>query len=221
MNRVCRIGLAVAILLAASPFEARSDHAGLYTFTVLRDGQPIGEHRFSFDHQGEQLEIEASTDIKVEFGPIPVFRFEHQRRELWQAGKLMSIAARTNDNGEELDIRIEPNAHGLIRTVNGRVDHIDESSQVLTLWNKDVLKYHSFVALTEDEILKASFRYLGKETIRLSGQRVEAEHYRMVGDEERDVWYDASGHVAKVGFERQGSRIEYVRNEAGRAPRTH
>jgi hypothetical protein len=150
-----------------------------------------------------------------------VFRFEHQRRELWQDGKLMSIAARTNDNGEQLDIRIEPNAHGLIRTVNGRVDHIDESSQVLTLWNKDVLKYHSFVALTEDEILKASFRYVGKETIRLSGQRVEAEHYRMVGDEERDVWYDASGHVAKVGFERQGSWIEYVRNEAGRAPKTH
>lgn len=221
MNRACWIGLAGCLLLAASPLQARSDDAGLYTFTVLRDGQPIGEHRFSFDHEGDRLEIEETTDIEVKLGMIPVFRFEHQRRELWQDGRLLSIAARTNDNGEQLNIDIRPNGHGLIRTVNGRVDHIDDATKVLTLWNKDVLEHRSFVSLIEDEILKASFRYLGKETVTLSGRPLETEHYRMVGDEERDVWYDAAGHVAKVRFERQGSLIEYLRNEADPAPKTH
>jgi hypothetical protein len=215
MKRAYGLALVACLILAPSAPEARSD-GGVYTFTVLRDGEPIGEHRFAFDHRGDRMEIEESTDIQVTVALIPVFSFEHERRELWQDGRLMSIAARTNDNGELLDIDIKPNGHGLIRTVNGRVDRIDDS-QVLTLWNKDVLDHHRFVSVVEDEILKASFHYLGKETITLAGQPLEAEHYRMVGDEERDVWYDPAGHVAKVSFERQGSLIEYVRNEPGPA----
>lgn len=219
MNLVPWFGFAACLMVATTPAEAQSDQAGVYTFTVLRDGEPIGQHRFAFDHEGERFEIEASTEIQVNVALVPVFRYEHERRELWQNGQLLSIAAKTNDNGEQFDISIKPNGHGLLRTVNGRVDHIDDSTKVLTLWDKDVINHHSFVSVTDDKILKASFEYLGKETVTLSGQQpIEAEHYRMVGDEERDIWYDPAGHVAKVRFERHGSTIEYVRNEAGLSP---
>ena len=35
----------------------------------------------------------------------------------------------------------------------------------------------------------------------------------MTGDEERELWYDAAGHIAKVELRRHGSEIAYVRDQ--------
>jgi hypothetical protein len=35
----------------------------------------------------------------------------------------------------------------------------------------------------------------------------------MVGDEERDIWFDKAGQVVKVEFQRHGADIAYVRDQ--------
>ena len=70
--------------------------------------------------------------------------------------------------------------------------------------------HHSIV---EDETLEVAFHYLGKERMTIEGRQLEVDHYQMVGDEERDIWYDKNGQVARVQFMRQGSQIEYLRNQ--------
>jgi hypothetical protein len=75
-----------------------------------------------------------------------------------------------------------------------------------------------FVSVVEDETLEVAFSYLGQETMTIAGQRVEVDHYRMLGDEERDIWYDPDGQVARVTFLRDGAEIEYLRNEYHSAP---
>jgi hypothetical protein len=62
---------------------------------------------------------------------IPVFRFSHQRREVWQDGRLLLIAARTDSDGHKLDITVRPDGHGYVRTVNNRVDRLDPSTKIL------------------------------------------------------------------------------------------
>ena len=37
----------------------------------------------------------------------------------------------------------------------------------------------------------------------------------MVGDEERDLWFDPAGRIVKVAFRRHGSEVEYVRDQLG------
>jgi hypothetical protein len=61
--------------------------------------------------------------------------------------------------------------------------------------------------------LKASFEFVGREKIALAGKELEVDHYRMEGDEERDLWYDTAGHIAKVRLRRFGSDIAYVRDQ--------
>jgi hypothetical protein len=65
--------------------------------------------------------------------------------------------------------------------------------------------------------MEVSFKDLGAETITLAGQQIEAQHYRMVGDEERDLWFDPQGRIAKVAFRRYGADIEYVRDQMSAA----
>ena len=216
-----RLAVAVAVAaLAASASDAWADHAGVFTFTVSRNGDPIGEHRVAFRHEGSRIEIDAATELKVTFAMIPVFRFSHQRREVWQDGRPLLIAAKTDSDGHKLDITLRPNGHGYIRTVNDRVDSLDPSTKILAFWMRDTVTPDPgrFVSVVEDEMLEVAFSYLGKETMTIAGRQLEVDHYRMVGDEERDIWYDPDGQVARVTFLRDGAEIEYLRNEYHSVP---
>jgi hypothetical protein len=120
-----------------------------------------------------------------------------------------------------LQITVRPDGDGYIRTVNGRIDKFDSSMAVLAFWNKDTLRHHAFFSVVEDKTLQASFEFAGKDKITIAGVALAVDHYRMTGDEERELWYDATGHIAKVRLHRLGSEIEYVRDQLTlRAPRS-
>ena len=205
--------LALAMSLLAP--TARAAQSGLFTFTVTHDGKPIGDHRVAFRQDGARIEIDATMDLEVTFAMVPLYRFSHERREVWENGRPLLITARTDDNGEELDISLRPNGRGYVWTVNGREDRLDPSTKVLALWNYATVKQGPglFVSVVEDEKLQLKFTLVGQETLRIDGHEVPVEHYRMSGGEERDIWYDPDGQVARVRFERRGAEIEYLRNE--------
>jgi hypothetical protein len=206
------IALGAALLLASLP-AAFAGSAGEYTFTVLSDGNPVGRHRIAFEYEGDRVEIREMTEIEISFATIPLYTFEHHARQLWRDGRAVRIDATTNDNGEQLEITVRDTDDGYVRTVNGRVDRFDRSATVLALWNKETFKRGAFFSAVEDKTLSASFTYVGKERITLAGRPVEAQHYRMTGDEEHELWFDAKGHLAKVAFRRYGSTVEYVRDQ--------
>ncbi len=205
--------VAAAMFLALPAASARADETGGYTFTVLKDGDPVGHHRFVFDRDGGRIEIREATEIEVKLAMIPIYTFEHQARELWQDGKVVRVDATTNDNGEKLDITVRPDGQGYVRTVNGRVDRFDDSKRILAVWNKDTLKHHDFFSVVEDQTLKVSFQLIGREQLGLHGQMLDVDHYRMSGDEERDLWFDSAGQIVKVEFQRHGADITYVRDQ--------
>lgn len=213
MRRTTALGIVAATWLALGAHVALAGNVGEYTFAVLRDGDRIGTHRVLFHRDGPRIEIEAATEIEVRFAMIPVYRFEHQRREIWENGRALMVRAKTNQDGDSYDITVQPSGRGYIRTVNGRVDRFDDLTQVLAFWNIDTLKHRSFFSVIEDKTFDVSFHYLGRERMMLAGQPLEVNHYRMVGDENRDLWYDPAGQVAKVQFQRQGSDIVYLRDQ--------
>lgn len=207
------MAILAAALVATSASIVRADGAGEYTFTVFKDGSPVGYHRFAFECRGDRIEIREKTEIEVSLAIIPLYTFEHEARQVWENGRAVRIDATTNDNGEKLDITVRSDGDRYIRTVNGRVDRFDESTAVLAFWNRDTLNHRAFFSAVEDKTFDASFQFVGEETISLAGKRLETRHYRMVGDEERDVWFDRAGRVVKVAFRRHGSDVEYVRDQ--------
>jgi hypothetical protein len=205
--------IAAALFLTLPSFAAFGGDAGEYTFTVLSDGHPIGRHHIAFEHEGDRVEIQEATEIEVSLATIPLYTFEHHARQLWKNGRAVRIDATTNDNGERLDITVRDTDQGYVRTINGRVERFDPSATVLALWNKDTFDHDAFISSVEDKVLNASFEYVGTESISLAGRRIQAQHYRMLGDEEHELWFDRSGHLAKVAFRRYGTTIEYVRDQ--------
>jgi len=205
-------------MLLAMPLAALADNAGEYTFTVLRDGAPIGTHCIAFHPDGARIDIREATAIEVHLGVIPIYSFEHEAHQIWEGGRPVRIDGTTKDNGKELRITVRPGDHGYIRTVNGRVDKFQDSTAVLALWNKDALKHHSFFSAVEDKTFEAAFEFAGREKIAIAGAELDVDHYRMIGDEERELWYDSAGHIAKVRLHRLGSEIDYVRDQLSPRP---
>jgi hypothetical protein len=212
---IARVVLLAAALCLVAPTVHAVGGSGVFTFTVTRDGEPIGDHRVAFRQDGKRTEIDATMDLEVKFAMVPLYRFSHQRTEVWEDGRPLLIRSKTDDNGEHLDITLRPNGHGYLWTVNGRTDRLDPSTRVLALWNYEMVKEKPgvFVSVVEDEKLELAFALVGKETLQIDGHEVPVEHYRMTGAEERDIWYDPDGQVARVRFERGGDEIEYLRNE--------
>jgi Family of unknown function (DUF6134) len=215
--RNCLLLVAAALVGTAAASAAVAGDAGEYTFTVLKDGSPVGQHRVAFEREGDRIEIREDTAIEVRFALIPLYTFEHEGRQVWEDGRAVRIDATTNDNGEKFDITVRANRDGYIRTVNGRVDRFDRSTAVLAFWNMDTLRHNAFFSAVEDKTLDAAFQYVGQEKFTIAGEALDVEHYRMTGDEERELWYDAAGHIAKVELRRHGSEIAYVRDQT--APR--
>jgi Family of unknown function (DUF6134) len=222
MSRVaCRIWLLVAtgvLLASTNGAAAPAGDAGEYTFTVLMDGNPVGRHRIAFHRDGDRVEMHEVTDIVVRFAMIPIYRFERDGREVWEDGSAVQIDGTTNDNGDEFDISVRRHGDGYTRIVNGQVEKFDDSKKVFSFWDKDIVNHENFFSVIDDKILKVSSEFIGREEIIVAGQKLETEHYRMTGDEERDLWFDDAGRIAKVQFRRLGSTIAYVRDQVAPLP---
>ncbi len=181
-------------------------------FDVLRDGDKIGEHRVDFEHLDGTLKVSVETEMKVSFAFVTLFRYEHKRVERWHDGQLESLAGMTNDDGEEFEVSIVRKEGFYSRTVNGAEEEIREPLSVDSLWSKERLAAGKLFSVASGKSYRVRSNLLGWETIEARGAAVEAEHYKLSGEVERDLWYGASGELLKVRYEgAEGETFEYVR----------
>ncbi|HXV25613.1 MAG TPA: DUF6134 family protein [Alphaproteobacteria bacterium] len=205
--------LAFVAVLAATPLTTLAGEVGEYTFTVMRNDNPIGRHYIAIKADGSRIEIDERTDIEVRLAAIPVYKFAFRGRQLWEDGRLVGMNGSTNNNGTFLKVNVRPDGEGYVRTVNDRVDRFDKSRHVFALWNIDTLRHRSFFSVTEDKTLEVSFQYVGRERLAVAGRVLDVDRYAMRGSETRDLWYDRAGHLVKVKLQRRGSEIQFIRDQ--------
>jgi hypothetical protein len=213
VRSICMRAIIAVTTIASVPLPGLASEVGEYTFTVLRNGDPVGQHWIAMQVDGDRVEISEATDIEVRIASIPVYRFAYRGRQLWEDGRVVRITGRTNDNGKLLKIGVRPAGDGHIRTVNGRVDRFGTSRHVFALWNMDTLKYRSFFSVVDDETFEASFQYVGREKLTIADQILRVDHYRMLGHDQRELWFDMAAHLARLKLRRRGSEIEYIRDQ--------
>lgn len=204
--------LSGALVLFLLPWAAQGDHLSQYQYTVLRDGEPIGIHSVTVSSEGSGLKVETETDLEVTFGPLTLYRMEHLRQEVWRDGELEEMTAYTNKNGDIFDIAITREPQGYTRVINGRTDRFEPSMKLLALWHEDLFRHSAFLSPIEDKTYEISVNFVGADKVDLINASVDAFFYRMSGDSNRELWYDAEGHIMKVRLLDHRSDIEYVLN---------
>lgn len=227
MTRVFTIRWTFLVLLAGVLFTSAQSAVAVSTgalsdkriaFTVTRNGNAIGSQVYNFVRKNDKIIVNIQTDIDFKFLSVPLYRFEHESREVWQGNRLLRLVSKTNDNGDPVDLDVRADGNVLkIEGGNGEVQDVDSLAVPASLWNEVIVKRNTVVDTVNGKLLSMKVADLGDETIMVAGEPVAAHHYRLSGEYNRDVWYDKKdGSLLKVSFKGpDGSDLEYVRQQMG------
>lgn len=213
-NAYSRCGLAAfAVACAALPatlsFAAVGSPSEL-VYQVLRDGDPVGHHTFRFARNGATTDVDVSTRIAVKMAFITVYRFEHDGHETWHKNRLVSLTSKTNDDGTHHQLKAAAQGDALRITADGR--HTSAPATILpaSLWDADVVQQSELLNTLDGKRMHVSVRDLGQETVKASGHRTHAHHFRISGNLDRDVWFGPDNTLVRMQFAaKDGSTIVY------------
>lgn len=194
------------------------------SFDVLRNGRVVGSHRTAFRDIGDGLAVSSRMDLSVRLVGIPLYTFTYESTADWRDGRLRSLTAVTDDDGEVKRVTAR-DADGAFR-VEGP-NGVARAGAPLFPTNH----WHAGV-LTQDRVLNTITGRLARVTITPgpvetvgtgTGPR-PARRFDYSGAIQVSAWYDAAGRWVKLRFQRGGSTIEYRCRvcgvEAGRADRS-
>lgn len=165
-----------------------------WTFRVLLDGRDIGRHDFRVIEQADGQEIDSRARFQVKALLIPLYRYEHDDRETWRDGCLVSLDARTNDNGRRQSVK------GVLRNETFSVQRQDGSAELpscvrtFAYWDPDFLRAHQLLNTQTGLYEEVQIESRGREQIEVLGQsRTAVRHSVRAGKYAIDVWYSPEG----------------------------
>lgn len=108
------------LLFAASFMPAQADSvstnwqsgipdSGILAYEITRKGKRLGFQTLDFKNL-DNGDLQVDIHIEIDFAIIiPLFRYLHDNREIWRDGKMLSLASKTDNNGESefVDLRAQ------------------------------------------------------------------------------------------------------------------
>ncbi|MEZ5937004.1 MAG: DUF6134 family protein [Hyphomonadaceae bacterium] len=187
-------------------------------FDVFRDGGPFGRHVVSFrregghdgGHDGGRLLVDSDIDLKVNLGPITVFRYIHKASEVWADGRLQSVVARTRSDGRWKTLRAE--RQGEVLRIAGEAYEGAAPGNLYpsTHWNIAQMAQSEMLSTETGELLEMDVSDMGVEQVLTRSGRLDARRFLVRSDMTAAFWYDANGRWVKCAFETRGSKVDYV-----------
>jgi len=196
-------------LLAMGSAIAQVKGASLI-FAAYRNGDYLGLHRVDFSGSEERLvvDIEIAFDVKLAF--IPLYRYRHKNRELWERGRLISLDSETDDNGDSFRVKARADGDRLIVDGSGGRLDLPGNTQTTSYWNEDAMTKGEWLGTQEGQIARSIVTKKPAERVQIKGQAQMANRYDLDGDLTCSLWY-ADGRWAKLlFFADDGSEIAYA-----------
>ena len=212
-TRRCLLATGVAGLAPAWVWAATPGAGGDLSFEVWRGRRRIGLHTVRFRPSGGALEVLIAAQMEVGLGPISLFRYRHQSRELWRDGQFVRLESRTSTNGrlERLSAERKPDEVSIV-TGGGQAVRAPPRACPLSHWNLAAMDGPLFNPQTGAVLQEDVSRRAG-DTVKLAdGRDVAATRCVLTGQAEITDWYDQDGRwTALRGKVADGSFIDYRR----------
>ena len=182
------------VLLACFVFarSALASDSLEWRFKVFLDEKEIGYHNFEVEKKEDVkvMKTEASFDVKVLF--FNAFRYRHQTTERWQGDRLLSIASKTDRNGDSF--RVEGRLAGDHFLVSTQSDEFKLPERVMTFayWKPIFLEERRLLNAQTGEYEEVAVTDRGLESFELAGDTIQANRFDLrVKDKTISVWYAA------------------------------
>jgi hypothetical protein len=203
--------LTASFLLGKPGWTTGVPEGGVLAFDIMRNGEAIGTHTFRFNKSSDQTEVRIKTNIDFSLLFIPIYKFEHESREVWRNGRLASLESNTNENGTPVKLEVHRDEDSLMVVAKDGNLHVDREIIPASLWNRLVLNRTETLTTVSGNLKTFQVEYVGEESVKVLGQQTTTHHFRLTGEFERDLWYDNTDILVGVRFEADdGSTVAYI-----------
>lgn len=191
-------------------------YTGDLSFDILRNGAPVGSHSVTFAPNGDSLSVRAKSEIEINFLFFTAYRFTYSSESRWSGDQLMSLSARTDDDGTVTTVEATQDGTAL-RVIGSGGDYATTPPIFPTdHWHKGVTRSTRVLNTITGKIAAVDMVDKGWMQLDLPDGSVNARHYAYTGELETEVWYDARGRWVAMRFKaRDGSTIRYVCRNCG------
>jgi Family of unknown function (DUF6134) len=170
-------------------------------FKISVDGDHCGTSRLSIEARPDGRHVvlgDSSLEVKYF---LYTFRFSSQGNETWRAGQLERLESAASYGGSRYKVSATEDGEALVVRTDGKVRKLPRNVWTTSYWHapEDQLLGKTVSLLDSDKgkSLSAKLERVGQEPLSLADKDRPCTHYRLRGDVEVDLWYDAGGRLVR------------------------
>ncbi|HEY4163920.1 MAG TPA: DUF6134 family protein [Dongiaceae bacterium] len=181
------------VVFGAGSAMAGDPPQGVYIYAISRDGTPVGQQRLEFVGDQGKLRVLSHTDLDVKIMGLSLYGFDQQVEEVRQGGLVLSLISEADDDGTDKKVSLNLNGNRLQGDYNGTVRNLDPHLATTLFWQKPAIGTSQVIDPLRAKLRDIKVTDLGPQTLDLPIGRTEAHHYKVVGEINRELWYDSNG----------------------------
>jgi hypothetical protein len=181
-----------------------------WAFRVLLDGNEVGRHTFRLTALAEERELRSNAKFDVRFLSLPVYRYAHEAVERWRGDCLQTLVARTNANGERIEVAAEARSGRLAVSREDRREEHAGCIMSFAYWNPAILKANRLLNSQTGELVSVTVSPQGTEQLTVRGRAVLSHRHRISAPNLTiDLWFAGEQWVALEAPASGGRRLRY------------
>ena len=169
-------------------------------FDVLVDDKPVGRLTMAVDCRDSRTQIVTKADVTVSFLVLS-YRYRFSGKEVWEGDQLHRVVSQTDDDGKALSLSADFSG-AQPRLVVNRQDRPAQTCHWTTTFTRLPAAEHrdrELRVLVADtgESKKIRLQRVGKEEWKTARERLNCTRYRVDGELQADLWFDASERLVR------------------------
>ena len=203
----------VAPVHAAAPLPVQS---GKTEYVIKRNGDPIGTLKIDFQRDGNRLVATSDYSLKIKLMAIVLYRYDKRMVQTYENGHLVAYETDIDDNGTKSEIRVTRKDDTLSIVHPKGTLTAPIGLYPSTYWPPATVEQTQLIDSSDGVLMNVTTVESATRDLSIDGRTVNAKHYKMSGDAERDLWYDSkTGAWLKMKLEgSDGYIIEIERDWA-------
>jgi len=182
--------LALLALALAPPGMARENDGSRWDFTVYLNDKKVGRHTFEVTAEAGETRVLSEAKFKYTILLIPAYRYEHAAAERWAGNCLVDFEARTNANGDRINVSGQQGGSGFLVESGGSIQDLPDCVMTFAYWNPDFLQQPRLLNPQTGEYVDIEVEEVGVEMLEVRGEPVPATRYRLTAYEvDLTLWY--------------------------------
>lgn len=177
-------------------------------YEISRKGKPLGFQTIDFSRsEAGELIVDIHIEIDFKLGPIPLFRYLHDNREVWRDGTLLSLKSKTDNNGDDVKVDLTLNGNRYVGNGAKFADNLEAPLMSTSYFNPNFIRQKAIISSQDGRLLETKIETLGPEMLTVRGQQIQATRFRLSGKLRIDIWYTDAGEWVQTTFERGGNKL--------------